>query len=344
MNIRKPTDYSAMYGILDQLMGAEFPQMELYFEIGRAVCARPEKGAAVMAAEYLQENYSEARGFSPRNLRRMRELYRAYADNPELRAPTLKLGWTQNVAILEGCEGSQERAWYLRAALEHRWTKAELLERIQAGVWLQSTLDEQLDSCYTEENTVSVECLEHEEDPFCVSRQYLSESDGRVCDEGLGEKGRPGGRVSDCLGGHQPGGDRQPGLPSGPAEAGGARHLRNRDYEEYDLLIGMDRANLRNRYRICGGDFNDKMHLLMEYAGRRKGPPREPREAGRAGRGEARERSEFSPQAETEKSGLCFDEVADPWYTDDFDATWRDVLEGCQGLLDDLLEKGGKTS
>ena len=112
-----------------------------------------------------------------------------------------------------------------------------------------------------------------------------------------------------------------------------ARQLRNRDYEEYDLLIGMDRANLRNRYRICGGDFNDKMHLLMEYAGRRKGPPREPREAGRAGRGEARERSEFSPQAETEKSGLCFD-----------DATWRDVLEGCQGLLDDLLEKGGKTS
>ena len=123
-----------------------------------------------------------------------------------------------------------------------------------------------------------------------------------------------------------------------------ASQLRNSDYEEYDLLIGMDRANLRSMYRICGGDFNDKMHLLMEYAGRRKGPPREPSEAGRVGRGEARERSEFSPQAETEKSGLCFDEVADPWYTDDFDATWRDVLAGCQGLLDDLLEKGEKTS
>ena len=40
MNVRKPTDYSAMYGILDQLMGAELPQMELYFAIGRAVCAR----------------------------------------------------------------------------------------------------------------------------------------------------------------------------------------------------------------------------------------------------------------------------------------------------------------
>ena len=124
MNIRKPTDYSAMYRALDQLMGAELPQMELYFEIGRAVCSRPEKGAAVMAAEYLQANYPGGRGFSPRNLRRMREFYRAYADNPELRELALKLGWTQNVAILEGCESFDERTWYLRAALEHRWTKA----------------------------------------------------------------------------------------------------------------------------------------------------------------------------------------------------------------------------
>ena len=120
MNTRKPADYSAMYGTLDQLMAAGLPQMELYFEIGRAVCARPEKGAAVMAAEYLQANYPEAKGFSPRNLRRMREFYRAYADSQELRALALKLGWTQNAAILEGCEVSRERAWYLRAALEHR--------------------------------------------------------------------------------------------------------------------------------------------------------------------------------------------------------------------------------
>ena len=228
MNVRKPTDYSAMYGTLDQLMGAELPQMELYFEIGRAVCARPEKGAAVMAAEYLQANYPECKGFSTRNLRRMREFYRAYADNPVLRALALKLGWTQNAAILEGCEGSRERAWYLRATLEHRWTKTELLEQIQAGVWLHSALDEQPDSCYTESNTVSAGCLEHEEDPFCVSRQYLSEPDGRICDEGFGEEGGTGGAVPDRLGGHQPGGDRQPGLSPGPAEAGGARHLLRR--------------------------------------------------------------------------------------------------------------------
>ena len=228
MNVRKPTDYSAMYGILDQLMGAELPQMELYFEIGKIVCAHPEKGTAVMAAEYLQANYPGDRGFSPRNLRRMREFYRAYADNSELRALALKLGWTQNMAILEGCESFDERIWYLRAALGHHWTKVELLEQIQAGAWLREELDEPDNTCYTESNIVSAGCLEHEEDPFCVSRQYLSEPDGRVCDEGLGEKGGTGGPVPDRLGGHQPGGARQSGLPASSAKAGGARYRLRR--------------------------------------------------------------------------------------------------------------------
>lgn len=78
-----------------------------------------------------------------------------------------------------------------------------------------------------------------------------------------------------------------------------ARQLTNSDYEEYDLLIGMDKTNLRDMYRICGGDFADKMHLLMGF---------------------------------TDYPG----DVADPWYTDDFEATWQNVLVGCQGLLKTL--------
>ena len=78
-----------------------------------------------------------------------------------------------------------------------------------------------------------------------------------------------------------------------------ARQMSSRDYQRYDLLIGMDRANLRNMNRICGGDREGKLHLLMDYT-RRPG------------------------------------EVADPWYTGDFDATWRDVEEGCRGLLASL--------
>ena len=44
-----------------------------------------------------------------------------------------------------------------------------------------------------------------------------------------------------------------------------ARQLANHDYDKYDLLIGMDQANLRNMHRICGGDYADKMHLLLDF-------------------------------------------------------------------------------
>ena len=82
-----------------------------------------------------------------------------------------------------------------------------------------------------------------------------------------------------------------------------ARQLRNEDYDRFNLLIGMDKANLRNMHQICGGDFDGKIHLLMEYAG--------------------------YPDTE----------VADPWYTRDFETTWQDVLAGCQGLLGALRSK-----
>ena len=121
MNIRKPTDYSAMYAALDRLMAADLPQVKMYFEIGRAVSARAEKGAAVAASEYLQTAYPEASGFSPRNLRRMREFYRAYENAPELARQAMKIGWTQNVVILEADLALEERCWYLRAAGRLPW-------------------------------------------------------------------------------------------------------------------------------------------------------------------------------------------------------------------------------
>lgn len=75
-----------------------------------------------------------------------------------------------------------------------------------------------------------------------------------------------------------------------------ARRITKRDYDAYDLLIGMDEANVRNMIRMFGGDPEGKIHLLLEYAGRREG-------------------------------------IADPWYTGDFDATYADVVVGCKGLL-----------
>lgn len=118
MNIRKPNDYSSLYSALDVLLGSGLAEMELYYEIGRAVCTRAEKGAAVMAAEYLQAKHPERKGFSPRNLRRMRSFYLAYGNTPAQLEKALRLAWTQNVTILEACETTEERAWYLNAALE----------------------------------------------------------------------------------------------------------------------------------------------------------------------------------------------------------------------------------
>lgn len=59
LNIRKKNDYSKMYASLDILMVQQLPQMELYYEIGKAVCQRSEKGAAVMASEYISKNYQD---------------------------------------------------------------------------------------------------------------------------------------------------------------------------------------------------------------------------------------------------------------------------------------------
>ena len=101
MNIRKPTDYTTLFTALDAAVAAQLPQMEMYCEIGRLVSGRSEKGAAVAASEYLQATYPAADGFSPRNLRRMRDFYRMYGDTPELLAEAMRLNWTQNVVIME---------------------------------------------------------------------------------------------------------------------------------------------------------------------------------------------------------------------------------------------------
>ena len=82
-----------------------------------------------------------------------------------------------------------------------------------------------------------------------------------------------------------------------------ARQTTREDYAKYDYLIGMDRANIRNMERRYGGDPEGKITQLLDYAGR------------------------------------IGQEVADPWYTGDFDATWDDVLEGCTALLQDIRKK-----
>ena len=228
MNIRKPTDYSTLFVELDTLMAAQLPQMELYREIGRVVSRRSEKGAAVAASEYLQAAYPAAEGFSPRNLRRMRAFYAAYEESPEIMRLAMYLGWTRNVVILERCGSNEERTWYIRAVLHFGWKKAKLLAAIESQAWQHSSLDEQAFSCYTGEKEATRESKCNEKDTLCVSWKYLPQPNGGIRDEGLGQKSWADVTVPYRVGGHQPGGDRQPGLSSGAAQAGGAWDLLRR--------------------------------------------------------------------------------------------------------------------
>ena len=155
MNVRKQIDYSAMFAALDELMAANLPQMELYRNIGRVVSGRPEKGAAVAAAEYLQVAYPDATGFSPRSLRRMRDFYRTYESAMEVMAEAMTIGWTQNVVIMEAGLTIQEKTWYIRAVRQFGWSKLLLAEQIAASVHLEMPLDISGEVCYTEKKSIS---------------------------------------------------------------------------------------------------------------------------------------------------------------------------------------------
>lgn len=76
-----------------------------------------------------------------------------------------------------------------------------------------------------------------------------------------------------------------------------ARQITAEDFGHYDFVIAMDNNNLRNIRRMFGSKYDEKLSLLMDYTGERK-------------------------------------QVADPWYTGDFDETWRDVNTGCKALLE----------
>jgi len=82
-----------------------------------------------------------------------------------------------------------------------------------------------------------------------------------------------------------------------------ARQINRSDYDKYDVIIGMDNANIRNMMRIFGGDRDGKIHLLLDFTG--------------AG-----------------------GEVDDPWYSGDFDLAWADIVRGCDALLRRIVKDG----
>ena len=93
---------------------------------------------------------------------------------------------------------------------------------------------------------------------------------------------------------------REIGIPLVPHRA---KQITVRDYDNFDYIIGMDTANIRNLNRMLKGDPEDKVYKLLSFAG--------------SGR-----------------------DIADPWYTGNFDITYDDVVEGCEGFIEYLRENG----
>lgn len=91
---------------------------------------------------------------------------------------------------------------------------------------------------------------------------------------------------------------KEVGIPIIPHRA---RQITKKDYREFDYIIGMDSWNMRNINRIIGSDPEGKVHMLLDYSD--------------------------SPR-----------DIADPWYTGNFDRTYEDVVEGCEGFLEWLLK------
>lgn len=157
MNIRKNVDYTEMYSMLDSLMKQQLTQMELYCTIGKAVCQRDEKGAAVMAAEYLHENYPDVPGFSPRNVRRMRNFYRTYENHPQKLKLAMQIGWIQNVVIMEADLTIELQEWYMKAAKQFGWSKMELIANIEAKVHENIILEIDKKVCYNRKKVATSE-------------------------------------------------------------------------------------------------------------------------------------------------------------------------------------------
>lgn len=109
--------------------------MTLYAEIGKCICTQGEKAYVVHLAQELAERFPNCKGFSPRNLRRMRDFYRAYETSPALMARAQALNWTQNTVILECCDTDEQRAFYIRLAAERDLSKLALMKAIESGAF-----------------------------------------------------------------------------------------------------------------------------------------------------------------------------------------------------------------
>ena len=126
MNVRKPVDYGTMYRELVAILAQNLPQMDEVYAISKAISQRPEKGAAVAAAEFLQANFPDRTGFSPRNVRQIRDFYKTYENDQALLRLAMKIGWTLSVLIMEAKLSRLQKRFYIYKAMTEKIISPDL--------------------------------------------------------------------------------------------------------------------------------------------------------------------------------------------------------------------------
>ncbi|MEP7126719.1 MAG: DUF1016 N-terminal domain-containing protein, partial [Byssovorax sp.] len=120
--------------------------VDLYWRVGEHISRRIGtdgwgKGTVSALAEYIQKRHPGTQGFSPQNLWRMRQFFEAYRAQPELSSLMRELPWTSNLHILTRCKRAEERAFYLRMAVQQRWSAREVARQIDGALFERAVLN-----------------------------------------------------------------------------------------------------------------------------------------------------------------------------------------------------------
>lgn len=120
--------------------------IELYWAVGEYVSQKIAaetwgKGTVEALADYIQQRQPNLRGFSAKNIWRMRQFFDTYRDNPILSALLRELPWTHNLTILSRSQRSEEREFYLKMAVQEKWSSRELERQFNTALFERMVLN-----------------------------------------------------------------------------------------------------------------------------------------------------------------------------------------------------------
>lgn len=127
------------------MQAVNFGLINLYWQIGEYISKRVEsedwgKSVVEQLADYLQKNEPDLKGFSDKNLWRMKQFYETYKDLPKLSPLVREISWTNNLIILSRCKTIEEKEFYLILSTKEKYSKRELERQINSGIFERTML------------------------------------------------------------------------------------------------------------------------------------------------------------------------------------------------------------